>query len=99
MRYGEIRKTIKKEKEQEHKVCKNCGKKFIGRGEFFCSLACFNEYRQNKEKYNKEKLLEESKTVKSLCQLGRVYNMTDNGMRKVLKRLSILDEVKKNFVK
>lgn len=95
IKYGVIRKTEKKE--IEYKVCEECGKEYIGRGEKFCSVECSNKHRQKQNIYNKEKILEESKIVKSISQLGRMYNLTDNGMRKVLIRYNILDEVKRNF--
>ena len=97
IKYGVIRKTEKKE--VLYKTCEECGKEFVGRGEKFCSVECFNKHRQKEDIYDKNKILEESKTVKSICQLGRLYNLTDNGMRKILIRFNILNEVKENFKK
>lgn len=97
IKYGEIRKTEKRL--PIYKKCIECGKEFVGRGDKFCSVECFNKHRQKENIYNKENLLSDSKTVKSICQLGRLYNLTDNGIRKVLIRLDILEEVKKNFKK
>jgi len=101
MARGEIsssKQGVHRTQEIEVKVCKNCGKEFIGRGKYFCSVECMNDYQRN-NKYNKEDILEKSKTCHSLIELGKLYNITDNGIKKQLKRLNILDEVKNNFKK
>lgn len=97
IKYGIIKKTEKKE--VVYKTCEECGKEFVGKGKKFCSVECFNKHRQKESIYDKDKILEESKTVKSICQLGRLYNLSDNGMRKILIRFNILNEVKENFKK
>lgn len=97
IKYSVIRKTEKKK--VVYKTCEECGKEFVGKGKKFCSVECFNKYRQKEDIYDKDKILEESKTVKSICELGRLYNLTDNGMRKILIRFNILNEVKENFKK
>lgn len=97
IKYGIIKKTEKKE--VVYKTCEECGKEFVGKGKKFCSVECFNKHRQKESIYDKDKILEESKTVKSICQLGRLYNLSDNGIRKILIRFNILNEVKENFKK
>lgn len=92
--WGELRKTTPK----PHKKCLICGKEFKGRGEKYCSKECANKAAQ-KMNITKEQLLTAATTVSSLIQLGKLFNMTDNGIRKWLIKYDILDETKKIFKK
>lgn len=96
LRRGEIRKTPIKEKEQ--KFCLQCGKEIIGRGTKYCSKQCANIAAQ-KSNITKNEILEASQHTKSMIQLGKRFNMTDNAIRKWLKKYDILNEVKENFKK
>lgn len=92
LRNGDISKGIRKPREKRY--CEQCGNEIIGKGKRFCSTKCCEEYnRQNK--YDKDKLLEDCKRVTSMIQLGKLYNITDNAIKKQLKRLEIFEEVKK----
>lgn len=88
--WGELRKTDSK----PLKKCMMCGKEYKGRGEKYCSKECANKSAQ-KMNITKEQLLTAATTTSSLIQLGKLFNMTDNGIRKWLVRYDILDEVKK----
>lgn len=94
IRYGEIAKFPKKEKDK--KYCLQCGKEIIGRGEKYCSMECATI--ANAKIYpSKEELLEESKKYKSMEEMSRHYNITGNGLKKWFNKYSIYDEVKNNF--
>lgn len=92
--WGEIRKT----KPKQTKICLVCGKIFKGRGEKYCSIKCAGIASQ-KTNISKEDILNASKIAPSLIQLGKLFNMSDNGIRKWLIKYGILDEVKKNMKK
>ena len=87
-----LRKIVPKEK----KYCKYCGKEIKGKGKYYCSTECAAS-ASRKNEYDKEILLEQSKTVPSLIQLSKLYNLTDNALKKHLKFLGIYDEIKQNF--
>lgn len=75
------------------KICLQCGKTFIGRGEKYCSRECAAK-AAIKDEITINQIYEAAKEVKSLTQLGKKFNMTDNGIRKWLNRYGILDEIK-----
>ena len=75
------------------KICLQCGKTFIGRGEKYCSRECAAK-AAIKDEITINQIYEAAKEVKSLIQLGKKFNMTDNGIRKWLKKYGILDEIK-----
>ncbi|MBP3629977.1 MAG: HNH endonuclease [Clostridia bacterium] len=83
----------KKTKPVKTKICLQCGKSFIGRGEKYCSRECASK-ASVKTNVTIEQIYEAAKEVKSLIQLGKKFNMTDNGIRKILNRYGILNEVK-----
>lgn len=89
-RWGMIRKTTKVDRT---KICQQCGKSFIGRGEKYCSRECAAKASM-KDEITINQIYEAAKEVKSLIQLGKKFNMTDNGIRKWLNRYGILNEVK-----
>lgn len=98
---GEIPK-LEKRKEKIIKYCEYCGKKITGRGTRFCSQEClinFNKENNIYGSYDKNVLLEQSKTVHSLVELGKLYNITDKAIKKHLIKLNIFDQVKENFIK
>lgn len=95
IKYGKISKHIKKEKEKRY--CEICGNEITGRGKRFCSCECFAE-SQRASTYDKDKILEQSKTVSSLIELGKIYDISDNAIKKHLKRLGIFEECVNNFI-
>ena len=75
------------------KICQQCGKTFVGRGEKYCSRECASK-ASVKIQITIEQIYEAANEAKSLIQLGKKFNMTDNGIRKWLNRYGILEEVK-----
>ena len=90
LQWGNIRKTPKIDRT---KICQQCGKSYIGRGEKYCSRECAS-IASVKETFTIDQVKDAAKTVHSFIQLGKLFNMTDNGIRKWLIRHNILDEVK-----
>ena len=97
LKNGDIRKTGER-KVKEKKYCQVCGEEILGRGEKYCSYECAKKALL-RSKYNKEKLIEDSKTVKSVVELGKLYGVSDNAIRKHLKSFGILEECKNNFIR
>lgn len=96
--WGETPKYPKKDRT---KICQYCGQTFIGRGEKYCSRKCAAQ-SSIKNEISIEQIYDAAATVPSLIQLGKIFNMTDNGIRKWLIKHDILDEIKtimKNFRK
>ena len=89
-RWGMVKKYTKVDRT---KICQQCGKSFIGRGEKYCSRECAAKAAV-KNNITIEQIYDTAKEVNSLIQLGKKFNMTDNGIRKILNRYNILDEVK-----
>ena len=92
--WGGKRKT----KEIPLKICSQCGKKFKGRGDKYCSRKCA-QAASLKFHLTKEEILNAAHQVKSIVQLGKWFQMTDNGIRKWLIKYDILDNVKNIFKK
>ena len=92
---GEFPLTTKKNKEKHY--CEYCGKEIIRKGKRFCSIECLGKYNQQNE-YNKESLIETSKNVHSMMEMARLYNITDNALRKHLRKFNIYEECKLNFI-
>lgn len=97
IRKKELLKKIEKNKhivkEKNKKFCLQCGKEINGRGEKYCSNECAHIASQKKY-ITKEEILNAAQTVSSLIQLGKIFNMTDNGIRKWLIKYNILNDVK-----
>lgn len=92
---GDISKNIRGKKEKRY--CQICGKEILGRGEKYCSYECANKANRKTE-YDSKILLEQSKTVRSLSQLAKLYNLTDNALKKHLIKLGIYEECRNNFL-
>ena len=90
MRWGEIRKTTKVDRT---KICQYCGKSYKGRGEKYCSRQCASK-ASTKNNITIKQIYDAAKETTSLIQLGKKFNMTDNGIRKILTKLGILEDVK-----
>lgn len=87
-----------KRKEKPIKTCAFCGKEFVSRNGVYCSRDCANKAMENTQ-ITKENLIDASLKCNSLIQLGKMFNMTDNGIRKYCVKYDILNEVKTNFKK
>lgn len=94
--WGEIPKGVRKER--KIKYCEVCGKEIKKGAKRFCSYECSYKASRNNN-YTKEQLLSDCEKVTSLVQLGKMYNVTDNAIKKQLKRLGILETVKDIFRK
>lgn len=95
VKYGKVTKAIKKE--CDIKYCEQCGKPIEGRGKKFCSLKCLSDYKKANETIKTETIVKESKNCKSLLELAKHFNMSDNGIKKRLKRDGKFEEVRKNL--
>ena len=82
---------------REPKYCIICGKELPYKNNKYCSPEC-SAKGQSKNDYNKDLILEQSKTVQSMIQLAKLYNITDNAIKKRLKKMGIFEECQQNFI-
>lgn len=84
---------------KEKKYCKQCGNEIKGRGVKFCSDDCYKKYMHSKIP-TKEQLIDYSKTVHSISEMKRKYNLevSDNAIVKWCKKYNIYDDIKRNFL-
>lgn len=96
-KYGNYTKEerIERQKQKEKKYCKNCGHEINGRGKMFCSVKCMTEYQQKISGVSVEDIIEKAKIASSFVELGKYFNMTDNGIKKRLKTSGKLEIVRK----
>lgn len=93
---------IKKEKIKIEKpikklnICKECGKETPN--ETFCSNECRNIF-MSKNIPSKEQLIEDFKLLKSNIQVGKKYNVSDNGVKKWMIKYNIKDIVEQFKIK
>ncbi len=97
LKNGDIAKPKATMKIKKPKYCEYCGKEIIGRGSKYCSHECASNAAKQNIVYDADTLLEQSKTVQSLIALAKLYNITDNALKKHLVRLNIYDEIRANF--
>lgn len=90
-------KNSKREKIKYY--CSKCGKEISTKEAKLCSK-CSREERRKINRPSKEELLELIKT-KSFCEIGRIYNVSDNSIRKWCKQenLPYLKKDIKNIMK
>lgn len=70
------------------KTCKVCGKEFISSNGTFCSIACSEEYKR-KNIPSKEEIIAAIPLYKSVRTLCTHWNVTDNALKRWLKRYDI----------
>ena len=70
------------------KTCKVCGKEFISPNGTFCSIACSEEYKR-KNIPSKEEIIATIPLYKSARTLCTHWNVTDNALKRWLKRYDI----------
>lgn len=92
------RENIVKKRQVKIKTCKYCGKEFSGSNKTYCSIEC-SKLANGFGRYEIEDIKENAKKCHTLGELGKIYGITDNGIKKHLKKYGILDEVKKSFIK
>lgn len=98
IKYSIIRKTEKKEPKQKEIIyCKICGNPIEGKGKYFCSVKCLTEYQRGQKPYTNEDIIEKSKECTTLEELGRCFGITGAGIKKRMKNINKLEEVKNNL--
>lgn len=80
----------KKESPKKYAKCLACGNdfEFNDKRTKFCSLACMTEYN-SRHIPSKEDFIEIIKKHSSVTQLARYYNMSDNGIKRWIKKYDI----------
>lgn len=80
----------KKEKTKKYAKCLACGNdfEFNDKRAKFCSLTCMTEYN-SRHIPRKEDFIEIIKKHSSVVQLARYYNMSDNGIKRWIKKYNI----------
>lgn len=86
----EIKVPIREIKE-EYNYCP-CGKK-IRKNLKYCSHECSNKYRR--KNITKDDIFQAVTKTKSILGAAKILSLSDNGLRKICKRLNILEEVRK----
>lgn len=89
---GDVGKR-KVKKDNETIYCKQCGKEIKGRGKIFCCVDCMTEYQRSKKTYGTEDIVQKSYDCSSFRELGRLFNITDNAIKKRLRNAGMLNEV------
>ena len=69
--------------EKKKYYCPECGKE-IKRGSTYC-VECANKHRRKVDRPELEQLLEDYKKLKAFTKIGKLYNVTDNTVRKWFK--------------
>jgi hypothetical protein len=78
---------LKKSEIKKNKICEHCSSAFIiGTGKKYCSPQCSSlSQRKVKNRPSREELLELAKTT-PICEIGRKYGVSDNAIRKWIKK-------------
>lgn len=90
------KEEVKKQEKQEKQIHKNyskclaCGKDFetSNKRTKFCSVTCMTKYN-SRHIPSKEDFIEVIKKCSSVMQLARYYNMSDNGIKRWIKKYDI----------
>ena len=77
--------TVQK-RQVQIKTCKYCGKEFSGSNKTYCSMEC-NKLANGFGRYKIEDIKENAKKCHTLGELGKIYGITDNGIKKYLKNM------------
>lgn len=89
MKY-EKRKHIKYEDRKETAICQSCGKVFVKKDkrQKFCNQECSHMHQRRIEHPSKEQLLSDIEELNNnMCAIGRKYGVSDNTIRKWIKKL------------
>lgn len=81
-------------KDTNCKHCEVCGKPMKSKRGKYCSTECYNK-TQLKWDTKTEEIINSFKELGSFVQVGRKYGVSDNAVRKRVKKLGIYDEIKK----
>ncbi len=83
--------SLQKMAVKEKRYCKVCGKELTNNQNCYCSHECSNIAHQTK--LTKEEIINAVKDKKSLLAASKELNVSDKGLKKIITRLDILDEV------
>lgn len=82
-----IENQLKESLEKVKTKCIVCGNVNKRKRNNYCSKTCYNIHRNNESKMpHSEELMERLKTSNSVCEIARHYNVSDNTIRKWLKK-------------
>lgn len=76
------------------KYCEFCGKEIKSTGTKFCSEECSRK-ASIKFNFTKDEIIEVFKELKTYTSVGKKYGVSDNAIRKRLKKMGIYDEIQK----
>lgn len=95
-RKNKFNKT-KEKKEQIKSTCLICNKINKRKRNNFCSTDCYNIYRNSNSKIPKiDELVLKMNICNSICEIARQYSVSDNTIRKWLKKYNLLNCFKKS---
>lgn len=77
-------------KEKRH--CEICGKEIVGDGKKYCSHECAKKANRKFE-VTPEQLIEDFREIKSFRGVGKKYGVTDNAIKRRVKKLGIYDKI------
>lgn len=77
---------------KEKRYCEFCGKEIIGGGERYCSHECA-EKANRKFEVDPDQLIEDFRKIKSFRGVGKKYGVTDNAIRRRVKKLGVYDKI------
>lgn len=77
---------------KEKRYCEFCGKEIIGDGERYCSHECA-EKANRKFEVDPDQLIEDFREIKSFRGVGKKYGVTDNAIRRRVKKLGVYDKI------
>lgn len=83
--------SIRTTSEEKYNFCLNCKKK-ISKKLTYCSQKCYNEYK--KKKFSIEEIREAFLKAKSILGAAKLLSISDNGLKKMCKRLNIFEEMR-----
>jgi transposase len=75
------------------KYCKKCGKEITNGSNEYCSHECAQKASRRFE-VSSAQLIEDFKELKSFTAVGRKYNVSDNAIRRRVKKLGVYEEVR-----
>lgn len=89
----ELKANIGHIEPKKKRYCQVCGKEIEGDGIKYCSYECANKAIRKFE-VTPIQLIEDFKELKSFTAVGRKYNVTDNAIRRRVKKLGVYEEVR-----
>ena len=84
--YIKYKNRMDSQKKEHHYYCSKCGKEIPTKGAQ--CLECYHKSLQKVDRPEREELLQLIQT-KSFCEIGRMYGVTDNAIRKWCKSMNL----------